>query len=65
MWVFNVWLYLNFVFNPSGYQQWKSAGQPCYAYVASLADPAFPQNPNVQPTCWYDPTNLNSGVPQQ
>ena len=70
MWVFNVWLFMMWVQavsgnNPTGYATWVASGQPCYAYNASLADPQFPQDPAIQPVCWYDPANTNPGVPSK
>ena len=78
MWVFNQFLFWiwqqvivlvvmngSVVTQTTLYQQFVAAGSPCYVYVSALADPAFPQDPKVPPPCWYDPTNLNSGVPQQ
>ena len=56
MWVFNVWLFLCFFFAPSGYKEMVANGEPCYAYVSSLGTGNSPQ-----PTCWYDPTNINLG----
>lgn len=57
-WVFNIWLYLLFVFNPQGYAQDVAAGYPCYALV-QLAF-AGPGDPGPMPPCWYDP----EGPPQ-
>ena len=62
MWVLNIWLFMTFFFAPDVYRAEVAAGSPCFAYVASLADPAFPQDSSVQPTCWYDATNVNPGV---
>ena len=67
MWVFNAFLYFCWlVFGAGGanttYQEMVGSGAPCYAYVAVLADPAFPQDPSAQPGCWYDPSNVNPGT---
>ena len=56
MWVFNVFLYLCFLFSPKQYDASVAAGAPCYSYVANLGDDS-----GAQPICWYDPTNQNLG----
>lgn len=50
MWVFNVWLYLVFVFSPGQYAGLVEAGASCYAWV-----PETPGQVAVgeAPTCWY------------
>lgn len=55
MWILNVLLYLCFVFAPAQYGQRVAAGEPCYAYRADFGNDAGPQ-----PTCWYDPSNVNA-----
>jgi hypothetical protein len=61
MWVFNVLLYLMFVFNPTVYDAMKASGAPCYAFVASLADAEHPAGIDPPP-CFYDPTNANGAA---
>lgn len=56
MWVFNVFLYMMFVFSPQQYKQAVAAGEPCYGYAAQLGD-----DPSPQPVCFYDPSNTNPG----
>lgn len=56
MWVFNVFLYLCFLFGGEQYAERVAAGSPCYAYVASLGD-----DTSLQPDCFYDPSNINPG----
>lgn len=48
MWIFNVFLYLCFLFNPPAYDALVSAGATCY--VAAPWEPA-PQTP--PPPCFY------------
>ena len=59
MWVFNVWLYLCFLFGGIQYQERVNDGVACYVFVASVGD----EDPSttVQPYCFYDPSNLNPG----
>ncbi len=51
MWVFNVLLYLCFLFNQFVYDQLVKQGAPCYGYVASLGNEPADQ----PPVCFYDP----------
>ena len=54
MWVLNIFLFLNFIFNPDGYKELVAAGEPCWGYVAALGSDQSPQ-----PACPYDPSNTN------
>ena len=66
MWVFNWFLYsvwkagiVLVVWSVGGlymqpvslYQELVNSGATCMVYVPSLADPAFPQDPNSPPPC--------------
>lgn len=62
MWVFNVFLYLVFLFGSEDmlqYREMVQAGSPCYAYIASLGEPGI--DAGEQPNCFYDPSNINPG----
>jgi hypothetical protein len=63
VWALNIFLYLNFIFNPQGYQALVAAGEPCYGLATIQLSPLspVPTAPGPQPVCWYDPTNTNSG----
>lgn len=56
MWVFNVLLYLCFLFAPAQYAERVSAGASCYGYAAAMGN-----DQGEQPVCWYDPANTNPG----
>lgn len=50
MWVFNVFLYLCFLFNQDFYRQLvERQGAECYFYVAEWGD----QDPDARPVCFY------------
>ncbi len=51
MWVFNVFLYLQFLFNPPQYTAFVDAGATCYAYVSDHGE--TPQT--ERPVCFYAP----------
>jgi hypothetical protein len=51
MWIFNVFLYLMFLFSPKQYLESKAMGAPCYAYVSDHGE--LPTTP--PPPCFYDP----------
>ena len=61
MWIASVWMYLLFAFNPGMYEQFQSAGAPCY-----VAEPGTsPSTP--QPGCWSNsdrgtPSTVNHGM---
>ena len=61
MYIFNLFLYLMFVFSPQQYESAVSAGAPCYGYAPQLAPIAaqLGVDESVQPVCPYDPTNTN------
>lgn len=61
MWVFNVLLYLMFLFSPEQYAAFKAAGAQCYIYRADMAEIGGPQAPDPPPLCWYDPSNVSVG----
>ena len=50
MWVFNVFLYLTFLFNQAQYQEMKQAGYPCYGWAGGGSPDSAP------PVCFYDPS---------
>jgi hypothetical protein len=55
MFVFNVFLYMMFVFNPPMYQEAKDSGNyPCYGVIAN-DDGSMPDATDM-PVCWYDPS---------
>jgi len=60
MWVCAIWMLLCFYFAPDQYQELKAMGEPCMIYVTALG----PYDGSAQPGCFYDPTNINSGVPK-
>ena len=60
MWVFAIWLYFAFLFGGNQYQELKDQGAACYVWVNFPGDPIPTEIPE-QPTCFYDPTNLNPG----
>lgn len=63
VWFFNFMLYLAFVFEPASYRAQVAAGVPCWIQ----ADPTYlptmgmGDTSGIQPACWYDPRNDNSG----
>jgi hypothetical protein len=65
LWVFNVWLYLLFVFNPVAYHESVAQGAPCWVQVEmQISHPTGNEIMDAftpQPTCGYDPSNTNSG----
>jgi len=50
MWVFNVFLYLCFLFNQPVYDAMKVAGATCYAYVPVAGE----QPVGPPPVCFYE-----------
>ena len=50
MWVFNLWLYLMFVFNQPVYDAMKAAGASCYVFVPALG----PGEQGAAPPCFYE-----------
>jgi len=63
MYVFNLFLYLMFIFNPPAYDAAVAAGAPCYGFAPQLASVAAEIGADTehQPVCPYDPTNTNPG----
>ena len=61
MWVLNIFLYLIWAASQGNpqmkelYNAMKAAGAPCFAYVPSLEDPAFPAM-SAPLVCFYDPS---------
>jgi hypothetical protein len=63
MWMFNIILYLMFLFNQPVYQEMKAEGYACYGYVAALGN----EDPNTPPPCFYDhqvPGRLSARPPR-
>ena len=49
MWVFNVFLYLCFLFNKPAYESLLNQGAECYAYIAAWGD----EDSSQPPPCFY------------
>jgi hypothetical protein len=62
-WLFNIWLYLMFTLNPPVYEALKAQGAACFVQVDTSFIPitGLGIGGDVQPDCWYDPSNLNDG----
>ena len=58
-WLFNVVLFLCFLFNRPLYDAKVAAGVPCWTAFASSG--VGGTTSFTQPLCWYDPTNTNPG----
>jgi len=49
MWIFNVFLYLCFLFNQDAYRQLLEQGATCFAYMPDWGN----EDPNSPPACFY------------
>ncbi len=58
MWIFNVLLFLCFLFAPAQYDAMVAAGAPCYTYMAAWGNDQSPE-----PVCFYVPVNPISARP--
>jgi hypothetical protein len=54
MWVFNVWLYLVFLFGGTQYDEMKTNGDTCYAWM-QIEDTQSATPDSLPPVCFYDP----------
>lgn len=62
VWVFNLWLYIMFVFNPPTYNAMVQSGAPCWYQTQTANLPTMGLGfTGPQPACWYDASNVNSG----
>ncbi len=52
VWVVNLWLVLNYVFNPAVYFEMKRVGEPCYVYVRVAGMIGHDEDVNSPPPCW-------------
>lgn len=63
MWILATFMYLMFYAGQNDpataavYKAFVDNGAPCYVYMAGWGN----EDPNKQPTCWYDPSNTNPG----
>ena len=60
MWVFNVFLYLTWLFAPAIYDAKVASGEPCYVFVQQLGDGS---DPGPMPVCWYAPAPVQAPRP--
>jgi hypothetical protein len=63
IWIFNVLLFLAFNFNFTLYTQMVANGDPCWVEVSArtLPEPGLGMASQIQPVCFYDASNTNSG----
>jgi len=62
VWIVNGILWWMFTFNPPVYHQMVEAGASCWYQIPAPPGLPFPPESNIQPACWYDPSNTNSGL---